>query len=262
MQFTTHNISTGLEDALVDAGIITPDKRPDYFNLPIQKTPVLELVGKVFDLGKGKFHIGCSTDRRPPSFGFYTGFGDFQLWCKRTLKFQGSDPYGPFFRKRDSKGNHVRDLEALARAYNQKGNYLERLSLALRAGMHPTISLEFDNGLLTKSNLRHALSDWNVFEGFLVNPFYKLAKDTKLGKIAKSYKKSTALIQPKDITKLGYSVADVAFGFLQLAGKICRKDIEANREIIYKTFSAYKPALKNYSHDMSSYVLDAGLEIV
>ncbi|MCX6774489.1 MAG: hypothetical protein NTY99_00145 [DPANN group archaeon] len=130
--------------------------------------------------------------------------------------------------------------------------------------MHPTIFLEFNNNLLTKSDLRYALEDYCVFEK-LSNPIYNCAKNTKLEEIAKSCKKTT-FVQPKDLSKMGYSVADIAFGFFQTTYNACGKsstclvkNIEESREMITKTFSAYKPAPKNYNHDLSSLFPAMGL---
>ncbi|UZE94130.1 MAG: hypothetical protein IB618_00965 [Candidatus Pacearchaeota archaeon] len=271
------NLSEALQESLQDMDIINPktyEAKQKYFDLPIEEGLMLKCLSKFFDL-TSNFHVGCSADIRPPSFAFYmfkgsadTREGAFNFYYRRMLKLSTFLENTSF---RNERG--VRDLESLARAYNQRENYGEKIGISWngwtgdedkqfgKTGFSgANISLEFDSNFLKEFDGVDDLSKepW-AFKSPLYGkctPFYQLAKNTKLAEIIKEYHKQKEklnhyhpqFILSYNLSILNYSIDDVLFGIFQVANKIfsTKEDIETNKNIIIESCSSYIPAPENF----------------
>jgi hypothetical protein len=276
------NLSDALIESLKDMHIINPEtgkSRYRYFQLPIEEGPLLQCLFEFFDM-TGDFHVGCSADTRSPSFGFYKseGFGDtragrFSLGYTRKLKLS------TFFRNasfRNERG--VRDLNALAHAYNKKRNSKERVSVGWhgwvgeerkdrrygdsgKTGFCGTsIGLEFDGNFLERIN------GIEIFDEELCrfssplygrhSPLLHLGEGTKLMEITQTYHKRKGelthyhpqFIYAYNLHDLGYTIADAFYGIMQIAENILssKKDIAVNQDTIRSACSGYKLIPRNF----------------
>lgn len=99
----------------------------DRFTLMIKKGPIVVLLEKMIPEFVCLFHIGCSADGRPPSFEYTEKYGDTK-GKKMVFSYRRNLSMGLFVRNehfRDTKG--TRDLEALALALSDPGNYDEHI---------------------------------------------------------------------------------------------------------------------------------------
>jgi len=275
------NLSDALQESLQDIGIIDPkthELRQEYFDLPIEEGPVLGCMNEFFDL-TGNFHVGCHLDARPASFGFYaskgsseTRKGAFTLDYQRDMKL--SVFLGNAFR--NTKG--VRDLEALARCYNQIEDCKESIGISWsgwtggiseesRMFSSPKygfsglgIDLEFDGQLATRlqgiDSLEEQQSWFSSPHYGKQPPLHKPGKDTKLMEIIQKYHEQkeklnhhhSQFIYGYNLLALGYSVGDVLFGIMQMGSRIfpTKKDVDANRDRIMQACSTYTPAPEDF----------------
>ena len=126
------NLSLHLIHSLSDQGIvdIRADRfvGPDCFELPIESGPILTALERTWYL-RGEFHVGCTADKRSPSFSFeaaqdsiHATTGQFVVRYERELTFEAFEVHQSY---RDPKTRN-RDLLQLAHAYNLPGNHVER----------------------------------------------------------------------------------------------------------------------------------------
>jgi hypothetical protein len=126
------NLSDALQESLADRGTIDPKSEAvdSHFDLPIEEGPLLTCLSWFYDMA-GNFHVGCTTDLRPPSFGFGVSQGSydtregafsFNYWKQLKLSV--------FWDNHSFRNVHrVRDLDALAEAYNNHDNCTEKIGL-------------------------------------------------------------------------------------------------------------------------------------
>jgi len=143
--------SSGLMSSLAARGL----HEQKSFALNIEKGPILLFLETIIPNLVCLFHIGCSSDMRPPSFEYTLKYGDirhelFIFSYQRTI-------YPGFFGSQNwfHDCNELRDLEAVARALSNPENYLEKISLSYSGegddrGLCQTIRLDlhFENNQL------------------------------------------------------------------------------------------------------------------
>ncbi len=244
------SLSTALTEALRERNAIRPisaDHSPPYFYLPIEEGPVLSLLSQFYELD-GEFHVGCSSDHRPPSFIFHHQVrdsernGEWYVGYRRELKlgvFQQRD----FFHKPAvslyfKTGEKVRDLDTLAEAYNSPSNYEESLTIIWsgrgvgRDGspsgyVNLRLSADFNEGKMTTLNLVDLLCGTSVLgsqSNSESNLFLSSAKDLPLSRIASEYHSKQGEMRQHSVEEvlatIGYSPAEVLLGVLQVAERV------------------------------------------
>lgn len=231
------NLSGAMIESLADMQILDSETRKpnqDYFDLPIEEGPLLGLMQELFDLTP-KCHAGCTTDLRPPSFVFSvkrgeenTSEGEYNLRYVRKLKLNA-------FLENDSfrSCSGARNLLALSEAYNNRQNCYETIIMlcSTRDG-NLNIALDFDGRFLSKIGGYWNFDDEHPWFKSPIygtqTPFLHVGNNTKIAKVSRAY--SAREEELKDdkppqfyghkLSKLGYSVADVVFGVLELGGKV------------------------------------------
>lgn len=265
------NLSTALIETLMDRGIISPEtglSSQDYFDLPINEGFLLSFLHQLYEL-EGKFHVGCSYDRRPPSFSFYIQVGEKKLdgeWnigYRRELEF-GVFEREKFFHKPETSNptqtrKVIRDLDALAEAYNSPGNYREYVAVSWTGArgnkthssgfVHAQIWTGFREGRLIELDLVPLLPKTRVVESSSppeTDPLLSAARDLPLPltDIAAAYyskSREMPLRHPADeiLTAIGYSPAQVLQGMLQVAERAMpfRKGITLDLGLCKKVFN-------------------------
>lgn len=261
-----------LIEALEDRGIICPktgDISQDYFDLPIGEESLLSFLSQFYDL-EGEFHVGCSLDRRPPSFSFNYALGEhnqegkWYIVYNRELKlevFQQKD----FFRKQafqdhHKKGIEVRDLNALAETYNSSHNYEESITVGwsgLAGGKddphsgfaNVSISTGFRDGRMEQLDLTDLLPGLKVVGGPLYegsNPLLSKAKDLRISEIAEKYhsRKREIPNQPDEevLLAIGYTPAQILLGLLQIAKEAMpfQKETALSQALCERVMKEYK----------------------
>jgi len=256
-------LSDALQESLMDCGIIDPvTRRPmqEWFKLDIPEGPLLECLAQAFEL-RGDFHVGCTADIRPPSFSFSASAGadnsregSFTIIYGRMLK---EDVFldNASFRKASaiSSSGHVRDLEALAKAYQRLENYEESVGLHWngwtgdetphgKCGFrHMGVSVTFtESVLIDVDHLYYLTSASHVAGGpryAVSNPFYEIGDGTVLKEIVRACHAGNG--QPKSVR-----VSDVIYGIIQLASKVIppKADIIAGRALVTEACTPYRMA--------------------
>ncbi len=274
------NLSDALRDSLQDIGIIDPKTyklNQEYFDLQIMEGPLLGCLSKFFYL-KGNFHVGCTADERPPSFGFGIGIGSsdtregsFALGYTRILKLS------TFFKNRSFRNaNGNRDLEELAKAYNNIENYEEKIGISWtgwtgwvdwsssdeprRVGFATiSLSLEFEGRYFKNvGGINHLGTKSSVGGPLYKNctPFYQIGKGTKLSEMAEKYEENKDKLphhHPQfmycyNLPELGYNINDAVIGLLQIGCRIFPPKIEIakNQDMVVKACSDYSPIPKDF----------------
>ncbi len=276
------NLSGALQESLMDMKIVdeTGKAVQNYFDLPIEEGPLLGCLSEFFDL-TGDFHVGCTLDKRPSSFGFYASKGDsqtregaFSLAYRRDLKLD------VFFKNRSFRNERQhRDLHALANAYNRTENCEESVGITwhgwtgelsrafpdrepMKTGFRVAyVGLEFDGKFLMRiegfENLRN-VEDCSSFGPLYGkrSPLYQYGSDTALTELVEKYDAQgtpgalrAQRISGHDAAGLGYGVGDAMFGIIQIGGKLfpTKIDIESNSGMIIKSCSVYAPAPEKHN---------------
>jgi hypothetical protein len=251
MKFSCHKISEALKESLTDMRIIdktTGKPTQDYFELDIKKGPILGLAQKAYDL-EGIFHVGCTLDRRPPSFHYGISIGDIEtvegetsLSYNREMELATFLKYDSFRKESPIAPWGIRDLEKVGNAFNNEENYRESFGLGWEgwSGDYSQsifkpeeqdkvnfsgagIGVEFKNKICTEFNgIRHIYQQ--PIKGYKM-PFPKLAKNTRLERVVKTYQElqkanNASSLASRNLNTDGIKLEDLMIGLLQMAEKI------------------------------------------
>lgn len=142
------------------------------FDLVIEKGQVVHFLEKLIPDFVCLFHIGCSTDSRPPSFEYTIKYGDLRV-SRLVFSYRRTLLPGVFFKNNWFHDcTETRDLEAVADALSDPQNYSEEITLSYRGkdenydGLGRTTSLR----LLFKNNLLHRIIGFDeIQENFFKN---------------------------------------------------------------------------------------------
>lgn len=195
------------------------------FSLEIAEGPLLSYVLSLPTIFRRDFHVGCSDDRRPPSFNMEARDNGLYLTYSRTLTWQSKNMFA-----RDKKEH--RDLEVVSKEFSNPQVYSERFGL-----IH-----EFEEkGIVhnCKIFLRFLNNMWLYLEG--ADEFYEeerlknLSKGTIFDFDNGPYKGNEILkenfIEAYKLANIGISVGDVTavfekiFGLNQIDGGLKKKHL-------------------------------------
>ena len=111
--------SVGLMQAIHSRGW----QSQESFSLAIKKGPIFSCLEKLESHPVGLFHIGCSSDVRPPSFEYTIKYGDIrqQLLVFSYQRIVCANTFGRENFFHDSC--QLRDLEAVAQALSDPRKY-------------------------------------------------------------------------------------------------------------------------------------------
>jgi len=224
------NMSAGLQESLRDVGVLDPEtnhQMQDHFDLEITEGSLLSCLGEFFNL-TSRFHIGCSTDERPPSFSFSTSCGSyetveggFSFGYDREMKLD------TFVRNRHFRnGRGHRDLNATAAAFNDRSNYKETICV----GWHGW------SGEYTGQMKTGFVSDFIYLEFDAPKPekpklVYHQKSDSPLRQFFEG-----SIPEGED-----YPVSEAVFSILKIASRIfpTKLDVGSNRQKIEKVCEVY-----------------------
>ena len=210
-------VSSGLASSLRARGIY--DQKT--FSLEISKGPLLEYLTSLPLEFYKRFHIGCSSDGRPPSFSYKS-----VMPCEEEL-------YLMYDRKLNGNGNEIwptdekkeRDLEKLAVEFSNPVAYNERIIIGchVASGMsisHPHVEISIQN---CNINYVDSLEDLQGIDGGFVSYLRKAVEDRIKGSILDYHdgpNKNNELLNSglliKDMKEIGIPAGQFVSEFIRL----------------------------------------------
>lgn len=211
-------VSGGLYGALMARGL----EKQKTFKLNIEKSSVFSyLTSLPFNSNFiNEFHIGCSSDRRPPSFIYYSpGFRENEvmyLVYDREINGKSGDMF-----PRDEKGE--RNLEALAAQFSNPSLYDEDIRLGY-TGIDGGLCINSHVDVFIKNNVIDRIDNIQDLQGMGMDKFLRNAIDSRIKGSVLDYKKgpnkkNKVLIngwEGRDLKKMGISAGKLVSEIIRL----------------------------------------------
>ncbi|MFA4887067.1 MAG: hypothetical protein WC595_02560 [Candidatus Nanoarchaeia archaeon] len=245
------NLSGGLIESLVDRGIIDPqtgEASPDHFELPIQERALLAYFQSTLELVPD-FHIGCTTDYRPPSYNFRTSPEPDKPTFMYSKQLKETAFMNDPLRKKTKGGESIRDLDKLAAAFNQPELTEEEIGIGFFFPERPHTKYAYFKFCFDGNRL------WSISTSFppdAAPDLCLLGKDTVLAEIGEHYQQRKQQKGPfyhalssVFLQEQGYTFRDVFLGFVQTAQQLSSPKI-ADRALLETVLNSYFLADKEY----------------